>query len=240
MLAALALAGAAALVSFVPAAAGSSKQPTLETISASGYQLAVQGTGWAPEARVTFTLALGNNEDLGLELTTTKSGHFEVAVKQVDFSHRFRFWARDFSGHTVMGPIGDPCPSCGSSTSGLVVLEGKQWTPRVTRVEGIGNGKAVLIKVGAALWLWEKAKASSTGPSPAYIPTAPDAYFSLVSYGYLAVLCPITAHNCSSGFFWEWIGMKPGQTGIALRPWCGTNPCPQDYIVELPVRIEPR
>jgi hypothetical protein len=215
-----------------PAAAAAS-QPTIGPIDVPGYQFAVQGTGWAPNASVTFTLKLGANT-YGLELTTTKDGTFVVGAKKVDFCHGSMYWARDFSGNRASGPVGDPYCAPHASTSKLVVLAGTRITPKVWRRYGLPGSKATTIVVADALYLWEKGTAS-----PDFMLNAPDEYFTLIGQGQApSPTCSKSA--CGPGFYWEWIGMKPGSTDIVLSPWCNGNPCPEQYVVAVPVTIKAR
>jgi hypothetical protein len=195
--------------------------------------LAAQGTGWAPKARVTFTLALGPNT-YGVELRTTASGTFEVGARKANFCYGSRYWARDLSGNQAYGPIGDPYCAPHATTSRLVVLQGERIKPKVTRVVGTGGGKTAIILVGDALYLWEKGTTS-----PALKPAASDRFFALIGAG-RASSPACRQSSCPAGFFWKWIGMQPGRTAISLTPWCGTGPCPEQYVMALSIRIKPR
>jgi len=214
-------------------AAWAASTPTLQPASVKGFQLAVAGTGWPAKARVTFTLRLGATV-YGMELRTTKHGSFEVGARHVDFCHGSRFWARDLSGDQVFGPVGDPyCPP-NSYTSNLIVLHGKRMKPKITRIQGSGTGKPVVILQGNGLYLFEQGEST-----PAYVPSAPHRYFSLIQHGRLAVACSGSTLSCTPGFYWEWIGMAAGKTPIVLRPPSLKGACDKSC-VRLDVQIKPR
>jgi hypothetical protein len=213
--------------------AGAAGQPTIQPVGVPGYMLAAQGSGWPADARVTFTLTLGP-KTYGLELRTTKSGMFEVGAKKVDFCHGSLYSARDFSGDRASGPVGDPYCAPHASTSRLVVLQGRQIKPKITRLYGTNHSNPTRMLVGDALYLWEKGKTS-----PAFMPTAPDKYFSLIGHGQ-APSPACTKSACGPGFYWRWIGMKPARTDITLVPWCGGQLCPENYVIAVPVDIKRR
>lgn len=204
--------------------------PTIQAVSVDGYQLAVQGSNWGSSVRVVFTLALGANT-YGVELRTTKEGTFEVGAKKLNLCHGSRYWSRDFVGNEADGPIGDPV--CGSKpkTSRLVVLSGKAVTVKVTTVTRVAHRSTTVIRRGNAVYLWERG-----ATSPKFMPTVPEKYFDIIGAGQAARPGCRTS-KCAQGFWWEWIGMKPGRTYIALTPWCNGQACPENFIVAIPVRI---
>ncbi|HEV3312518.1 MAG TPA: hypothetical protein VG815_18550 [Chloroflexota bacterium] len=209
-------------------------QPAIQPVQVPGFFEGWLGTGWAPNAIVTFSLSQ-RGFTYGLELRTTKAGTFEIGINDLDLCFGDVIQARDLLGHET-GIVGDPvCPKGTKvTTPRLVVIHSHRVHPKVAYIFGTGHGKTTVIHMGGALYLWEKGTSS-----PAWVPTASDAYFSLIGHERAPGPAACAPKWCDSGFFWEWIGLKAGKTVIALQPWCNGGPCPQDVILALPVTILP-
>jgi len=188
--------------------------------SASGYSLAVKGTGWPASSAVAFELSQAGNV-YGLELRTDSTGAFLVGISHFSCSGGGISQARDLSGDQAMAPVLDPCGPGKLQTPTLTVLGGRLIDEKIVRVAGMGHGKVIKIGLGSALYLWEPGKVT-----PDIMPSAPANYLFLIGKGQ-AVSPSCHTASCPMGFFWEWIGVKAGNTAIVVRPWCGAHVCPQ-------------
>jgi hypothetical protein len=204
--------------------------PYLKRASAPGYAIAVAGVGWGANARVTFSLTQGTNV-VGLELQTTGAGRLLVGINNIYLCNGETFRARDFNGHhaTLDGPAlgckaikNPPIPQ-------LTVLKGKLLQIKVTYLRDTGSITPVVIRLADAVFLAEPGTIR-----PSWSPQAPNKYFELIRQGQTCALgqnsrpCPMTRTMatacvkiaCGPTFYWEWVGMKVGDTGIVLNPAC--------------------
>ena len=200
------------------------KAPELSWTTVAGYRFAVAGSSWGHSSRVTFRLRQGfpGHETYpieGLELKTTKDGSFVVGISNIDLCNGENFTARDFKGHRVeiIGPIMNCLPSPTPPIPQLNVTTGAVPDITVTHVDRLWDRKPIVIRLGDAIYLWEKGV-----QHPFWIPSAPSPSLALIGRG----LTPPRRCNqveCAAGFFWEWVGMKLGQTSISMDPWCRTE-----------------
>jgi len=207
--------------------------PTLRFTSKPHYQLAVQGSGWPALQPVTFSLGQGDSV-FGLELAPAKNGTFIVGVNNIDLCNGDAFVARDLKGDraNLQGP-GLGCPvSQNPPMPILTVVRGHQIKIAMTHVDTPTRGKPVVIRLADALYLWEPGITR-----PGFLPSAPSSYFALIGRGLTPPrACPEV--ECSAGFFWEWAGMRVGQTGIAMTPSC--YPKCEIASYDIPVKIVTR
>jgi len=214
----------------VPTAAASS--PTVMWTSATGYDLAVQGSNWPADDTVGFALAQAG-QVYGIELRADSNGSFEIGFKNFSCSQGGTGRARDLSGNTAMPPVMDPCGPNGTPTiPTLTVLVGAPATPQTVSLHGVGNGKVIRVRQGAIIKLWEKGK-----KNPADVPSAPTKFFFQV--GHQRAPAPgCTGTKCPPGFTWSWMATTVGSTAITVRPYCGGGVCPQ-WAAAIRVKIRP-
>lgn len=225
-----------ALVGFLPKgiqAAGS--PPDIRLVAAAGHRIAVHGTGWPARGRLILSVRYGGESE-GLQLRTTPRGAFTVAVDSIDLCGGVTFIARDLAGHraTVQGPplkcvsrINPPRPV-------FTVLLGTKLQPHEVRVRGITGPHNVTLHVGDALYLW-----IGGTTTPTFMPKAKARYLFPLSMGTTPPRACAQV-DCEARFFWRWIALRPGETGIDLSPACRqtTPPCEIPDLL-LRVRIEP-
>jgi hypothetical protein len=227
------------LVSLMPVAAAGAvtarrdSAPALQFVSKTGYRVAVEGTGWRPNHRVTFSLAQGSPV-FGLELRSTSRGAFIVGVKNIDLCNGDSFAAGDLAGHRAQ--LAGPGLGCAVNphppTPQLTVVKGKLLSIAVTHIDTPPYEHSVVIRQADALYLWE-----SGTTNPAFVPSAPATFFFLIGHGQTPPsACPEV--ECGAGFYWEWVGMKRGRTGIAMNPSCRPQCEIPSYLI--PVRITRR
>lgn len=211
--------------------------PLLRLVPAQGYQLAVAGKNWNPRSRVTLALAQGDRV-AGLEVRASGDGTFEVGVKHIDLCGGEAITVRDFFDHevTVHGPR-LMCPTRSNPpVPVLTILRGSTPDMAVVPLMGKTTHTTTTIKQGDVVYFW-----SPGSKHPAMTPRAPHYYFSLITRGQRpSPAC--TTVKCRPGFIWEWVGMKAGDTGVTLGPWCvplSGHACPQ-VLVFIPVLITSR
>jgi hypothetical protein len=209
-------------------------------VVAHGYQLAVAGENWHPRSRVTFAVKQGYRVT-GLEVRANGDGTFEVGVKHIFLCNGEVFRARDFFDHEVQ--ISGPplmCPGrANPPLPTLAILKGSKPQMDVVPLISPAHHTPVVIKQGDAIYYW-----SPGNRHPGMVPGAPHHFFSLIDQGQTPPMaCPSV--KCGGGFLWEWVGVKAGDTGVALSPWCGPSrekACPQVVVliqVRTTSRLEP-
>lgn len=189
--------------------------PSLRLVALPGYRLGVAGAGWGARHKVTFSLQQ-QSRVVGLELRAARAGRFTIGVRNIDLCNGEVFVARDLHGDRVQ--IEGPPLACPASLHPpvpvLTVVKGRQVHIAIRHVDFPSQRGRVVIRRSNALYLWEP---GTRGPT--WIPSAPEPYFSLIASGTTPPReCPRI--ECSAGFFWEWVGMKRGLTGIAMNPSC--------------------
>ncbi|HZT96719.1 MAG TPA: hypothetical protein VFB34_07760 [Chloroflexota bacterium] len=208
-----------------------SPAPALKLTGAKGYRLAVAGSGWPASSRVTFRLTQGAFPVEGFELITTKRGQFEIGVNNIDLCNGEMLTARDLAGHSVgiPGP-GLACPVRKNPPAPvLTILVGQPANISVRHIDWPSQRGPVTIRLADAVYLWE-------GKS-GFLPSAPWKSFQLIQRGTTPPRdCPEV--ECAAGFYWEWVGMAVGNTGIAMNPRCAPKCEIASYLI--PVKIVSR
>jgi hypothetical protein len=195
--------------------------PQLAWATVSGYRFAVAGRYWGSATKVTFSLRQGfpNHEEYpveGLVVKTAKDGTFLFGLNNIDLCNGEIFKARDFKGHRagIIGPVMNCAPNPHPPIPVLTVVRGTMVAISVTHVDRFFGIKPIVIRLGNALYLWQK------GPNhPFWIPSAPSSSFERIGRG----LTPFRRCNqteCAAGFFWEWVAMKVGRTFVSMDTWC--------------------
>ena len=221
--------------STAPNASAQSTSPALRFVAVPGYRLTVLGTGWPRRDRVIFTVHAGPWVQ-GLELRATRNGSFRVGVNNVDLCGGATFQAQDMRGHHVS--LRGPALLCASKLNPpvptLSVLRGQAVQLHQVRLLTVSRPTNVTMRVGDELYLSEQGQGR-----PFFTPRADPTYLLLVAQGETSPGACSQA-NCNAGFYWEWIAIRAGQTGIGLSPAC-REAHPQcelpDFVLE--IRILP-
>jgi hypothetical protein len=118
----------------LPAGGARAASPSLAYGNASGYQIAISGSGWNPQTTITFTLLKGS---LGqsIDLRPAADGTFEVGMNDVNICGLTFYNVRNAAGDSVtLHSPGVMCmanyvpPSPGTAV--LTVLDGQSTAPR--------------------------------------------------------------------------------------------------------------
>lgn len=192
------------------------KAATLKLVTVPRHRLGLSGNGWPHRRTVALAVHQGGTVR-GLALRTTAKGTFLVGVDNIDMCTGIWAEARDLAGHRarVNGPVMGCPPPVSPPTPKLSVLKRTQRTTmHVVRVFGVPSARTITVSLGDALYFWQP----GTG-QPFYQVGAPDANLFLIAQGTTpARAC--AQPNCAQGFYWEWLAVRLGTTGIGLSPSC--------------------
>lgn len=221
----------------VPAAAGSGR--TLKIVNLRSGGLGVQGIGWG-QTRLEVSLITGP-WTVGLSIRPNLRGRFRVKAVGANPCAGLLFRAIDTHGHrkTVRGPqLGCNVPA-DLPRPELHVVVGRAVTPATVKVLASHPG-SVTLHVGELLYLWEPGTTV-----PAWTPRLLDSAGTQTSGRPLQLVdagqtppraCPQV--DCDAGFYWKWLAVATGDTGITLSAACraSTPPCMvPDFIIRVHV-----
>jgi hypothetical protein len=224
-----------ALVGLLPKGIQAAGPPAMRLVAVGGHRIAVHGTGWPARDRMVLSVRYGGGSE-GLELGSTARGAFTVAADSIDLCGGVTFVARDSAGHraTVQGPPLKCASRINPPRPVFTVLSGTKLQPHEVRVLGATGPHDVILHVGDALYLWLGGTAT-----PVFLPKTKARYLFPLSMGTTPPRACAQV-DCQAGFFWRWIALRPGETGIDLSPACRqtTPPCEIPDLL-LRVHIEP-
>lgn len=223
-----------------PARAGSR---TLTVVPVTGKGIGVQGSGWGV-GRVVVSLQT-RQWISSVSLRPNPAGTFVVAAVGANLCAGVLFRAYDGHGHAKAARPAGPALGCATPADyprpRLEILSGRKVTAPTVRAIA-GHPASVTLHRGDVLYLWEP---GTTAPfmsprlegSPS--PLATPALLVLIAQGQTrSKTC--AAADCAAGFYWKWLAVGIGDTGIVLSAACRQSkpPCMvPDFLI--PVHIVP-
>jgi hypothetical protein len=201
-----------------------------------GHRLGVSGAGWPHRRTVALAVHQGGITR-GLVVRTTAKGGFLVGVDHIDMCAVVWAEARDLAGHRarVNGPaMGCPAPVSLPTPKLSALKRTQRTTMHVVRVFGVPSARSITVHLGDALYFW-----LSGAGQPFYQVGAPDANLFLIAQGKTSARA-CAQPDCAQGFYWEWLAVRVGTTGIGLSPSCldSTPPCELPSL-EITVNVVP-
>jgi len=168
---------------------------------------------------------------VGVLVKPAASGSFEVVVKDTSQCEAIALTATDTHGHRVAASR--PAPGCPpppkSRPPRISVLKGVRIRPTIASIV-LPHPQLVSIHVAQEIYLWEPG-----ATAPMFRPTVDSKYLAVIRQG-MTQARPCARADCGQGYFWRWIAVHPGDTGITLSAACrqATPPCMiPDYLIRV-------
>jgi hypothetical protein len=209
------------------AVSGQTLLPSIRFVTAPGYTLALSGKGWGARANVRIIVRAGNFVG-SRHVRVTRTGQFLLGVS-VSLCAGAQFDVFSRSHHATIHSPGLACAlRVNPPAPQMIVLRGQLGKTSETRaIDPQITGSPLTLRVGDTLYLWEPGTTR-----PLFTPGPDPSYLAQVAQGTTPPrACAQT--DCAAGFYWRWLALRPGQTGIRLEPACRLSK-PQ---CELPDRI---
>jgi len=195
--------------------------PMLRFTPATGFALAVQGSGWQPQARIVFWVSAGG-KIAGRELIATGDGSFVMGINGVNVCDRPIFQARDL--HGARARLQGPALGCSQRAdvprAQLHVVAGRPATPPTVRIYD-NRPASVTMHLGDELYVWEPGVSTA-----AFRPGPIGNKLLLIRTGQTPPrACP--QPGCDAGFYWLYVAIKTGNSTLDIAPACrfATPPC---------------
>ncbi len=221
------------LFSAVTAAPVSAATRSLSLVSLAGKGVGVHGAGWG-HGRVVLSLQTGPWV-LAVSLRPTATGTFTVTAPGVNLCAGVVLVAHDTHGHgkKVHGPpLGCASPADYPRPRLQVTLGKRVASPTVRILDA--HPASITLHVGDVLYLWEP---GTTAPFFSPRESGTPGVLQLIAQGQTTAK-PCAEAECAAGFYWKWLAVKTGDSGIELSAACRQSkpPCMlPDFVIRVQV-----